>query len=74
MTQNVSPATRAASRFRVEQTDEEVVLVDRQDAEHTVKVRRALIFLTLEARLLRVCRSLVPGGPDRWLTLNVVRL
>jgi len=64
----------AERRFRVEQTDEGIVLVDREDAEHTVEVRRALVHLTIEARLLRVCRSLVPGGLEVWVTLEITEL
>lgn len=68
------PIPMATRRFRVEQTDEGSVLVDRENAEHTVEVRRTLVHLTIEARVLRVCRSLVPGGLERWLTLDIAEI
>jgi hypothetical protein len=75
MTQSaVSAAARAARRFRVEQSDQGVLLVDQQDAERTVELRQSRIHLTIEARLHRVCRSLVPGGLERWLAVEVVQL
>lgn len=64
----------ATPRFRVEQTDDGSVLVDREDAERTVEVRQTLVHVTIEARILRVCRSLVPGGLESWLTLDIVGL
>lgn len=71
---SASTAARAARRFRVERTDEGIVLVDGQNAEHRVEVRRALVHLTVKARVLRVCESLVPGGLQRWLTLDDMEL
>lgn len=64
----------ATRRFRVEQTDDGSVLVDRENTERTVEVRQSLVHLTMRTRILRVCRSLLPGGLERWLTLDVVEL
>lgn len=72
---SASTAALAAHRFRVEQTDEGIVLVDQQNnGEHRVEVRRTFVHLTIEASVLKVCRSLVPGGLDRWLALDMVEL
>jgi hypothetical protein len=70
----VSTAIKAASRFRVEQTEEGVILVDRQDKEHRVQLRPTAVRLTIEAHPSRICRSLVPDGLERWVTLKVEEL
>jgi hypothetical protein len=70
----VASAARAARRFRVEPRDEGILLVDQQDAERTVELRRSRIHLIIEARLHRLCKSLVPGGLERWLAVEIVRL
>lgn len=69
-----SGAHHAARRFRVKQTSDGILLVDRQNPAATIAVRETLIHLTIEMRLNRVCRSLVPGDIERWITVDVTRL
>lgn len=68
-------ADTVARQFRVERSENGgVTLRHREDAEQQVEIRRTPVNVTIEARDLRVCRSLVPGGLDRWLTSDVVKL
>jgi hypothetical protein len=68
-------ASKAARRFSVERTESEIVLADRRNPKHTVEVRRALVHVTIIARVVRVCRSLVSSdGLERWLALEIQEL
>lgn len=67
--------SKAARRFNVERTESEIVLVDPRKPEHTVEVRRALVHVSIIARALRICRSLVSNdGLERWLALEIQEL
>lgn len=62
-------------QFRlVERTDDAIRLEDADDSSRVVEALRQAVYLTIKARVRRICRSLAAGVPERWATLDVTQL